>query len=101
MEPRIVVPRRSCCALGACLLVPNSESVRPDHAMGMGCKSVSAETKVTVDEGVSAEEVLGLFGRFEPLHLSLASSRRRVGRCEFSARLFRYRLCRCSPPGSS
>ena len=30
--------------------------------------------EVTVDEGVSGEEVLGLLGRFEPLHLSLSSS---------------------------
>ena len=31
---------------------------------------------MTVDERVSGEEVLGLFGRFEPLHLPLSSSRR-------------------------
>ena len=33
--------RRSCCALGACLLVPDFESVRPDRAMGMGYKLMS------------------------------------------------------------
>jgi hypothetical protein len=32
--------------------------------------------EVTVDEGMSGEEVLRLFGRFEPLHLPLSSSRR-------------------------
>ena len=37
---------------------------------------MSTRTEVTVDEGVSGEEVLGLFGRFEPLHLPLSSSRR-------------------------
>jgi len=42
----------------------------------MGGKSVSTRTEVTVDEGVSGEEVLGLLGRFEPLHLLLSSSRR-------------------------
>jgi hypothetical protein len=42
----------------------------------MGRKSVSTRTEVTADEGVSGEEVLGLFGRFEPLHLPLLSSRR-------------------------
>jgi hypothetical protein len=29
--------------------------------------------QVTVDEGVSGEEVVGLFGRFEPSHLPLSS----------------------------
>ena len=32
--------------------------------------------EVAVDEGMSGEEVLRLFGRFEPLHLPLSSSRR-------------------------
>ena len=41
IEPREVVPHRSCCALAACLLVSDFESIRPDHAMGMGCKWVS------------------------------------------------------------
>jgi hypothetical protein len=31
--------------------------------------------EVTVDEGMSKEEVLRLFGRFEPLHLPISSSR--------------------------
>jgi hypothetical protein len=44
--------------------------------MGMGSKLVSTRMEVTADEGVSGEEVLGLFGRFEPLHLPLSSSRR-------------------------
>ena len=37
---------------------------------------MSTRMEVTVDIGVSGEEVLGLFGRFEPLHLPLLSSRR-------------------------
>jgi hypothetical protein len=37
---------------------------------------VTAGIEVTVDEGVSEEEVLGLSGRFETLHLPLSSSRR-------------------------
>ena len=37
---------------------------------------MSARTKVTVNEGVGGEEVLGVPGRFEPLHLPLSSSRR-------------------------
>jgi hypothetical protein len=48
-----VQPRRSCCALDACLLVPDFESIRPDHTIGMGCKSVSTWTEVTVDERMS------------------------------------------------
>ena len=42
----------------------------------MGCKLVSTWTEVTVDERMSGEKVLRLFGRFEPLHLPLSSSRR-------------------------
>ena len=37
---------------------------------------MSAGMEVAVDECVSGEEVLGLSGRFEPLHLPLSSSRR-------------------------
>jgi plasmid replication initiation protein len=36
----------------------------------------------------------------DDLKRCICRSRRRVGRCEFSARLFKYRLCRCSTPGS-
>jgi hypothetical protein len=32
--------------------------------------------EVTVDHGVRRQKSLGLIGRFEPLHLSLSSSRR-------------------------
>ena len=44
--------------------------------MGMGYKLMSTWMEVAVDEGMSGEEVLRLFGRFEPLHLPLSSSRR-------------------------
>jgi hypothetical protein len=69
------MPWRSSCALGARFLVPNLESVRPDRAIGMGCKLVTAGIEMTIDKRVSGEEVLGLFGRFEPLHLPFPSSR--------------------------
>jgi hypothetical protein len=62
MEPRLVVPCRSCCAAGASLLLPELESVRPGHATGMGGELVSTWVEVTVDEYVSGEEVLGLLG---------------------------------------
>jgi hypothetical protein len=45
--------------------------VRPDGAIGVGCKLMSAEMELIVDECVGAEEALGLSGRFEPLHLPL------------------------------
>jgi hypothetical protein len=44
----------------------------------MGRRLVSTRMEVTVDEGVSGEEVLGWFGRFEPLHLPPSSSRRSI-----------------------
>ena len=50
--------------------------LRPERVMGMGYKLMSTWMEVAVDEGMSGEEVLRLFGRFEPLHLPLSSSRR-------------------------
>ena len=70
------MPRRSCCDLGGGRLAPDFESVRPDNAKSEGCKLLSAGMEVTVDERVSGEEVLGLLGRLEPLHLPFPSSRR-------------------------
>jgi hypothetical protein len=55
--------------------------------MGVGCKLISTWVEVTVNEGMSEEEVLRLFGL---LNNCICHSRRRVGRCEFSARLYRY-----------
>ncbi len=45
-------------------------------AIGMSYKLMSRRMEVAVDEGMSGEEVLRLFGRFEPLHLPLSSARR-------------------------
>jgi len=42
--------------------MPEFESVRPNHMIGMGGKLVSTWVEVTVDEGVSGKEVLGLLG---------------------------------------
>ena len=44
--------------------------------MSIGYKLTSTWMEVAVDEGMSGEEVLRLFGRFEPLHLPLSSARR-------------------------
>jgi hypothetical protein len=41
--------------------------------MGMGYELMSTWMGVAVDEEMSGEEVLRLFGRFEPLHLPLSS----------------------------
>jgi hypothetical protein len=38
----------------------------------MGYKLMSTWMEVAVDEGMGGEKVLGLFGRFEPLHLPLS-----------------------------
>jgi hypothetical protein len=70
------VPSRLCCVLGARFLPPDIEGMRPDVAVVRSCQLMSARTKVTVNEGVGGEEVLGVPGRFEPLHLPLSSSRR-------------------------
>ena len=50
MEPRAILPRRSCCASGACLLVPDLESVRTDRAIGYGRYEVLAWMEVAEDE---------------------------------------------------
>jgi hypothetical protein len=78
MTPMMVMPCRLSCTLGARLLMPDLESVRPDRAIGIGSKSVAAGMEVTVDERVGGKEVLGLSRQFEPLHLPLSSSRRPV-----------------------
>ena len=67
---------RLCCVPGAGFLVPDIEGAGPDFAIDTGCQLMSAGTEVAVDEGVGGEEVLGLPGRFEALHLPLSSSRR-------------------------
>jgi hypothetical protein len=59
--------------LDAFSLMPAFASVRPDHTIGMGCNLVATWTEVTVDERMRGKKVLRLFGRFEPLHLSVGS----------------------------
>jgi len=64
----------------------------------MGCNLVATWTEVTVDERMSGEKVLRLFGRLEPLHLLLASSR---GPMRVLGPIVQIRLCQCSMLGSS
>ena len=64
--------------LSACLLLPDIECRGPDCAVGGGCNEVSAWMEEAMNECVSGEEILGLLGRFKPLHLPLPTSRRSV-----------------------
>jgi hypothetical protein len=58
--------------LGARLLLPDTERLRPDRGVGCGCHAVSARMEVAVDKCVSEEQVLRLLGRREALHLSFS-----------------------------
>jgi hypothetical protein len=60
-----------------------------------GGEVIAAEIKEVVNLIVGREEAIGLAGRFE----LICRSRRRVGWCEFSARLFNPLCWRCSMPG--
>jgi hypothetical protein len=61
-----------------------------------GSDVIAAETEEVVDLIVGREEALRLTGR---LNCFMCRSRRRVGWCEFSARLFNPLCWRCSMPG--
>ena len=71
---RFIVPCRLRCVLGDSFLMPDIEGVRPDLAIVRGWQLMSAGTEVAVNEGVGGKKVLGMPGRFEPLHLPLSSS---------------------------
>ena len=51
---------------------------------------MALDVEGVLDGGVNGQEALGGSGRFETLHLALASS---CGWCEFSARLFLRKPC--------
>jgi hypothetical protein len=68
--------------LDACLLLPDPKGFRPGAAIMAGAEAVTLWPEMAVDDGVRREEILRLAGCICP-------SRRRVGRCEFSARLFK------------
>ena len=74
MTAKIIVTSRSRCVLGARFLTPGIEGLRPDVVVVRGCELLSAGMEVTVNEGVGGKKVLGMPGRFEPLHLSFWSS---------------------------
>ena len=56
------------------MLAPDIEGLRPDVVVVRGCELMSARTEMAINEGVGKEKVLGVPGRFEPLHLPLSSS---------------------------
>ena len=66
-------PRASCRVVGARLLLPDIKCVGPVCTICIGCQEMPAWMEVAMDERVSGEEVLGLLGRFEPLHLSVST----------------------------
>src|SRR6201995_3644637 len=79
------------------LLLPDSKGLCASAPVVGSSHKVAPWAEVAVDHRVCGQEPLCLVSRFEPLHLSLSSP----GRCEFSARLFRYRLVRCRISGST
>ena len=76
MRARVAVSYRLCYVLSDSFLMPDIEGVRPDLAIVRGWQLMSAGAEVAVNEGVGGKKVLGMPGRFEPLHLPLSSSRR-------------------------
>lgn len=68
------MPRRLGCGLGGHFPRPDIEGIQPDLAIGRGWYEVPAGMGVTVNEGMGGEEILGLPGRFESLHLTLSDA---------------------------
>lgn len=63
------------CHSAACFPLPEVKSIGPDLAIVWGCQLMPAGTEVAINEEMGGEKILGLPGRFEPLHLAFASSR--------------------------
>ncbi len=94
-------------------LTPGAESGVAGGTVFNGGEAMTAELEVVVDAGVGGQELLGgsskgfaceaggklLEGWRADLNRCICRSRRRVGWCEASTRLFRYLLCRCSTWG--
>ena len=76
LEPRTARLCASCRVSGACLLVPDIKSHSPERTICVTCQQMAAWVEVATDECVSGQEVLGLLGRFEPLHLPFPTPRR-------------------------
>ena len=94
-RPRAALARSSSCGSNPADVGPH-ERTPPCSSILAGGDVVAAEMKEVVDLVVGGKETLCLPRRLEPLH---CRSRRRVGWCEFSARLFNPLCCRCSTPG--
>jgi hypothetical protein len=66
--------RRLCRPAGRGVLLPGSECLGANCAIGSCGKSVPTWTKMAIDARVGGEEHLDLLGRLEPLHLPHSSS---------------------------
>ena len=77
-------------------IAPGLKGTVTGGSMVDGGQEVATELEVVVDLTMAGEEPLGMPRR---LDRCICRSRRRVGWCETSAQLLRYRLCRCSTPG--
>jgi hypothetical protein len=58
--------------------VPDAESLGSDCTIRISGQQMTAWVEMAMDECVSRKEVLSLLGRFESLHLALATSCRPV-----------------------
>src|SRR4051812_11832747 len=81
---------------GARRLSPDPEDLRASTRISLGRHEMSTRAEVTVDHAVAERNRCAWV---EDLNRCICRSRLRVGRCEFSARLFKYRLVRCRTPG--
>jgi len=68
-----ILLRTSRCVSDARVLLSDIECLGPDRAICRGCQSVSSWMKMTVDERVRGEKGISLLGRFESLHVALAT----------------------------
>ena len=57
--------------IGVRLLLPDIKG--PACTISIGKQEMTAWMEVAMDERVSGEEMLGLLGRFEPLHLPFSA----------------------------
>ena len=72
------MPLRSEAAPDACRLTPDTERVGPGYSVVAGRHAMASRTEVAADRPVRGQELLGVTGRLEALHLPLSSSRRLV-----------------------
>src|SRR5687767_630647 len=77
-------------------LVPDSKSFASESAVISGREQVPSGSEVRADDSVYLDKTLACRA---DLNRRIRFSRSRVGWCEFSARLFKYRCCLWATPG--